>query len=205
MELSLDSSGIWINQYVYRQFTAFNNFAFNCVNAWHFLVNYQYRNVWFNSCLDSGFNNYWILVSLFRSAHHEHRWWNFESSVEAHLKRKVLLVAAGGVVGSLARWIFSLGQSEDGFPWMTLSVNLIGSIILAWFLVYSETHPSPKWWWRPLFATGFCGGFTTYSAFAVQVDELTRTGQFGTAVLYIVVSLAASYGVIAYVTRKFAP
>lgn len=205
MELSLDSSGIWINQYVYRQFTAFNNFAFNCVNAWHFLVNYQYRNVWFNSCLDSGFNNYWILVSLFRSAHHEHRRWNFESSVEAHLKRKVLLVAAGGVVGSLARWIFSLGQSEDGFPWMTLSVNLIGSIILAWFLVYSETHPSPKWWWRPLFATGFCGGFTTYSAFAVQVDELTRTGQFGTAVLYIVVSLTASYGVIAYVTRKFAP
>lgn len=205
MELSLDSFGIWINQYVYRQFTAFNNFAVNRVNAWHFLVNYQYRNVWFNSCLDSGFNNYWILVSLFRSAHHEHRWWNFESSVEAHLKRKVLLVAAGGVVGSLARWIFSLGQSEDGFPWMTLSVNLIGSIILAWFLVYSETHPSPKWWWRPLFATGFCGGFTTYSAFAVQVDELTRTGQFGTAVLYIVVSLAASYGVIAYVTRKFAP
>ena len=205
MELSLDSSGIWINQYVYRQFTAFNNFAFNCVNAWHFLVNYQYRNVWFNSCLDSGFNNYWILVSLFRSAHHEHRWWNFESSVEAHLKRKVLLVAAGGVVGSLARWIFSLGQSEDGFPWMTLSVNLIGSIILAWFLVYSETHPSPKWWWRPLFATGFCGGFTTYSAFAVQVDQLTHTGQFGTAVLYIVVSLTASYGVIAYVTRKFAP
>lgn len=125
--------------------------------------------------------------------------------MEAHLKRKVLLVAAGGVVGSLARWIFSLGQSEDGFPWMTLSVNLIGSIILAWFLVYSETHPSPKWWWRPLFATGFCGGFTTYSAFAVQVDELTRTGQFGTAVLYIVVSLTASYGVIAYVTRKFAP
>lgn len=205
MELSLDSSGIWINQYVYRQFTAFNNFAVNRVNTWHFLVNYQYRNVWFNSCLDSGFNNYWILVSLFRSAHHEHRWWNFESSVEAHLKRKVLLVAAGGVVGSLARWIFSLGQSEDGFPWMTLSVNLIGSIILAWFLVYSETHPSPKWWWRPLFATGFCGGFTTYSAFAVQVDELTRTGQFGTAVLYIVVSLTASYGVIAYVTRKFAP
>lgn len=205
MELSLDSFGIWINQYVYRQFTAFNNFAVNRVNAWHFLVNYQYRNVWFNGCLDPGFNNHRILVSLFRSAHHEHRWWNFESSVEAHLKRKVLLVAAGGVVGSLARWIFSLGQSEDDFPWMTLSVNLIGSIILAWFLVYSETHPSPKWWWRPLFATGFCGGFTTYSAFAVQVDELTRTGQFGTAVLYIVVSLTASYGVIAYVTRKFAP
>lgn len=112
------------------------------------------------------------------------------------LTRSLGVIAIGGMAGSLARWGIASAMDESSFPWATLVVNYVGTLLLALLLVYAQEHPAPKWWWRPLLGTGFCGGFTTYSAFAVQVDGYLNAGQSGRAIAYILASLIGSYLVL---------
>jgi CrcB protein len=72
-------------------------------------------------------------------------------------------------------------------------VNYIGSTILIIALIYFKDHKSPKWWWRPAIATGFCGGFTTYSAFALKMDQYFAHQQYGTAITYALASIIGTY------------
>ena len=109
------------------------------------------------------------------------------------LSKSLGVIAVGGMVGSLVRWAIAGAMDESSFPWSTLLVNYLGAILLALLIVYMEEHPTLKWWWQPLLGTGFCGGFTTYSAFAVEVDSYLTTGQSGKALAYIVASLAGTY------------
>jgi len=96
---------------------------------------------------------------------------------------RTLLVAGGGLVGSVARyWIAGWMQSwyGSGFPLGTLVVNLLGSFILGVVMTWSLERGliSPEV--RILLGTGFCGGFTTMSTFSyetmalVQYDSATR-------------------------------
>jgi len=109
------------------------------------------------------------------------------------------MVAAGGIVGSLARWLLAaaLPTHNDGFPLATLITNYVGSVFLAILIVVVTHHESPRWWWRPLLGTGFCGGFTTYSAFAVQVEQLLNDGRSTTALFYVVASLVGGFAITA--------
>lgn len=109
------------------------------------------------------------------------------------LSKSLGVIAVGGMVGSLGRWAIASAMDESSFPWATLLVNYLGAVLLALLIVYMEEHPALKWWWQPLLGTGFCGGFTTYSAFAVEVDSYLNTGQSGKALAYIVASLAGTY------------
>jgi fluoride exporter len=109
------------------------------------------------------------------------------------LSKSLGVIAIGGIAGSLARWGIASAMDESTFPWATLLVNYLGAILLALLIVYAEEHPALKWWWQPLLGTGFCGGFTTYSAFAVQVDGYLNAGQSGKALAYILASLAGTY------------
>lgn len=107
--------------------------------------------------------------------------------------KSLLVVAVGGIVGSLARWAFTLAIPDTGFPWATLLVNYIGSVLLAIIVIYSNNHKSPKWWWRPALGSGFCGGFTTYSAFAVKIDQYLSAGNISALFLYVAASFIGSY------------
>jgi len=116
--------------------------------------------------------------------------------------KNLAVVACGGITGSLARWIISLSIVDHGFPWATLLVNYIGSIILTIVVLYSKHHASSKWWWRPALGTGFCGGFTTYSAFALKIDQYINAREIHLVVEYALASLVGTY-ILVFVTNEF--
>lgn len=96
-----------------------------------------------------------------------------------------LLVAAGAAVGAPLRYLVSI-RLDGRFHTGTFVVNVVGSFLLGLFsaLALSST-------WAALLGTGFCGGFTTYSAFAVQTHDLGLRGGAVYAVATIAVALVA--------------
>jgi CrcB protein len=97
-----------------------------------------------------------------------------------------LLVALGAALGAPLRYILASSADHERFPFGTLAVNVVGSFLLGLFIEGGATGS-----WLALLGTGFCGGFTTYSAFAVQTHRLgTRRGAAYAAVT-IGLSLAA--------------
>ena len=115
-----------------------------------------------------------------------------------------LLAALGGALGALARWGtgLALPRPDDGWPWATLLVNLTGCLLMGVLVgVLARRHPEPVWA-RPFLAVGVLGGYTTYSAFAMETVELTDAGAAALAVGYVLVSvlggvLAVAAGVTA--------
>jgi CrcB protein len=98
----------------------------------------------------------------------------------------VLLVGAGGLIGSIARYLMALAIpfASIGFPYATLAVNLIGSFLIGLIseLGLTTTLVSPEA--RLFLATGFCGGFTTFSTFTYETMSLARDGQMLYAGMY---------------------
>jgi len=101
--------------------------------------------------------------------------------------QNLIIVMIGGATGSALRyWVgIQIPLRVGEFPTPTFLVNMVGSFILGCLVAGSMTQtPIP----RPLLlllATGFCGGFTTYSAFAVENVALFENGNILAAMLYI--------------------
>ena len=96
----------------------------------------------------------------------------------------------------MTRWVISLVIVEHTFPWATLLVNYVGSALLMALLLYVRHHKEPRWWWRPALGAGFCGGFTTYSAFALKMDQYFKAHNYGSAITYSLASLLGTYLVV---------
>ena len=107
--------------------------------------------------------------------------------------KKLFVVSLGGIVGSLARWGFSLWIVDSRFPWATLTVNYIGAVLLTVVVLYVKNHESPRWWWRPALGSGFCGGFTTYSAFALKIDQDFNSHNYHAVLTYALASLLGTF------------
>ena len=104
-----------------------------------------------------------------------------------------LWVALGGALGSMARfWMTGTVAEFTGlrFPWGTLLINVLGSLIIG--LVAGLTLVPERLGWHPdvriFLMTGFCGGFTTFSAFSLQTIELMQSGEAAAASAYVVAS-----------------
>ena len=109
--------------------------------------------------------------------------------VPVHLSPAFLgLVALGGACGTLARYgAERLLGSADGLPVGTLTVNLLGAFMLGVLiegLALRGSDAGHRRAARLLLGTGFLGGFTTYSALAVESDGLLRDGRVGLAIAY---------------------
>ena len=108
-----------------------------------------------------------------------------------------LLAALGGAVGALARWGIAeaLPGSAGGWPWATLLVNLTGCFLLGVLLaVLGSRSPEPAWA-KPFLGVGVLGGYTTFSAFGVEVVQLAENGAFALAGGYLLLSVVG--GVLA--------
>ena len=103
--------------------------------------------------------------------------------------KNFLLVGLGGGIGSMLRYASSLVINSRFFPWSTLAVNIIGSLIIGGVLGYSTKDENFVYNWKLFLATGICGGFTTFSSFSAENMELLNTGRYGAAFAYICASV----------------
>ncbi|MER7762737.1 CrcB family protein [Streptomyces sp. NPDC097619] len=122
--------------------------------------------------------------------------------------RVLAVVSAGGVLGALSR--HAAGQlwpvAPGGFPWTTFGVNLLGCAFIGVLMpLVAEggrvSHPLL----RPFLGTGVLGGFTTFSAYALEGAELLERGEAGTALAYVGGTLLGALGAVwaaASLTRR---
>ncbi|MFJ3905791.1 fluoride efflux transporter FluC [Streptomyces sp. NPDC090025] len=144
-------------------------------------------------------------------------------------------VAAGGALGAAARYaaVLAWPTPAGAFPWTILTVNAVGCALLGALLVpLTETWPWPRSWpgppWprpgartavepdegegaaphpllRPFLGTGVCGGFTTFSTYALDTQRLLADGETARALLYLggtaVTALAAVWTGVALARR----
>ena len=94
--------------------------------------------------------------------------------------KQVLLVFIGGGVGSALRYLVGkfLKTSASGFPWGTFSVNVLGSLLIGILMGVALKNSSLSENQTLLLITGFCGGFTTFSAFAYENQVFLKEGDF---------------------------
>jgi fluoride exporter len=111
----------------------------------------------------------------------------------------VLLAAAGGALGSSARYLVNVGAGKllgIGFPWGTLIVNIAGcfimGLVVGWGALRGLSNEA-----RVFLATGILGGFTTFSAFSADFAALIERKNFALSALYltgsVILSLAAVF------------
>ncbi len=104
----------------------------------------------------------------------------------------ILLVAVGAMVGAPLRYLLDRAvqaRHDSVFPWGTLSVNVLGSLILGVLVGLPASGPLSA-----LLAVGFCGALTTYSTFSYETLRLLQNRTYTFAVLNVVVSLVAGLG-----------
>jgi len=92
-----------------------------------------------------------------------------------------LAISLGAIVGANAR--YWMGRSAlrllgPVFPYGTLAINVLGSFILGFFMIWTTERVLVDPRWRLLIAVGFCGGFTTFSSYAFESVVLMEQGQW---------------------------
>lgn len=104
------------------------------------------------------------------------------------------LVALGGGSGAVLRYHMGrgigqmLGPAAAAFPWATLAVNLLGSLLMG-MLAASLARSADGETWRLLLGVGVLGGFTTFSAFSLELVALAERGAWASAAAYAVASV----------------
>jgi fluoride exporter len=114
---------------------------------------------------------------------------------------RIALLIVFGALGTLARYGVAvatqswLPRSAQGFPWATLTVNVIGSFVLA-LVVFLALEGRVSQELRIAVGTGFCGAFTTFSTFALETDALLVRGAWLEMTLYVLGNLALGFAAV---------
>ena len=109
--------------------------------------------------------------------------------------RLLLLASLGGAIGAGARYLVNVTCTAclaPGFPWATLVVNVVGSFLMGVVVAAIVPWLGGSAAWRTFLATGILGGFTTFSAFSLDVQALLERKAEGLAAAYIAGSVALS-------------
>jgi fluoride exporter len=109
--------------------------------------------------------------------------------------RLLILATLGGAIGSGARHLLNISLTRalgPAFPWATLTVNVVGSFLMGFLvdMIMRRFGGSPEM--RTFLATGILGGFTTFSAFSLDISTLLARDEIATALIYIAASVAMS-------------
>jgi CrcB protein len=108
------------------------------------------------------------------------------------------VIALGGGLGSLARYGcgYAWPVRAGAFPWSTFVVNVTGCAVLGLLMVYVLEVWPPRRYIRPFLGVGVCGGFTTFSTYAIQTRDLAAAGHWSLADAYAIDTLLAALAAV---------
>jgi len=109
--------------------------------------------------------------------------------------KQLLLVFIGGGFGSTLRYLIGkyMNSTETGIPWGTFTANILGSLLIGVILGLAAKNDALSSNQTLLLATGFCGGFTTFSAFAYENHVFLKAGDFTSFALYTIGSFIVGF------------
>lgn len=110
-----------------------------------------------------------------------------------------ILVFVGSGIGGALRHGVNLSAARAlgaGFPYGTLTVNVVGSLVMGLLAGYFAFSGEATQTWRLFLTTGIIGGFTTFSSFSLDTALLYERGELGLTLLYVAVSFACSVGAL---------
>ena len=109
--------------------------------------------------------------------------------------KHAILVFIGGGFGSVLRFVIGkyLNSTETGIPYGTFLANIVGSLLIGMILGLAAKNSSLSQSQTVLLATGFCGGFTTFSTFAYENHVFLKSGDFTSFALYTMASFVIGF------------
>ena len=112
----------------------------------------------------------------------------------------LVAVFCGGALGTMARYLLEVHHpaAAGAFPWVTLLINLSGSLAIGLLVPLTEQVTLRVPLLRPFAFVGFLGGWTTYSTLAVDATLLGKNGDIGTGLAYLVATVAGGLALVVF-------
>jgi CrcB protein len=111
--------------------------------------------------------------------------------------RRLAAIYAGGTLGALARvgLAEAAPQGPGEWPWATFAVNMVGALLLGYFVARLRDHPEDSLA-HPFLVIGICGTLTTFSTLQLELFELVDGGHLGLAAAYVAATLVAGFAFV---------
>jgi CrcB protein len=112
--------------------------------------------------------------------------------------RELAAIYAGGVVGALGRvgLAEALPHEVGAWPWATFAANLLGAVLLGWFVTRLGERLPPSTYRRPFLATGICGALTTFATLQLELFEMLEGGYLALALGYVAATIAGGFACV---------